>query len=311
MELGVRQELLGAIDCCLQNSQQYLQNNDDRLLYAGLREGYQTSFATFYGQHDRFMEATKLFKEILDMPDHAQIPAMVKMRTMNNLGVVYLSTNQLEAAAELLNTTLVIKGFNLGQDHPTTMNTVVNVGNVYVRRGLLEEARKMYQVARDGYSKVHGKKHESNLQVMCNLGEISLKLGDLDEAQRQFDEALKDWDYSTSADTVLSLYIKSNLALVYKFQGRYLPSIALYEEVIRGREALLGCHNMAALLVKCELADVLLAAGRSHEANKFYEAGKADRSRRDRGVFEAAKLNARTSGLIKGSSDNIHHINTT
>lgn len=301
MELGIRQEILEAIDCCLQNGQQYLQNVDDRLLYAGLREGYQASFATFYGQHDRFAEAMKLFKEILDMPDNAEIPAMVKMRTMNNLGVVYLSTNQLEAAGQLLQATLVAKTINMGEDDPVTMNTISNIGNVYVRRGLLEEAREMYNVARDGDSKAYGDKHKSSVQVMCNLGEISLKLGDLDEAQRQFDQALSNCDCSTLGDTVLSLYIKSNLALVYKFQRRYLPSITLYEEIIRGRKVLFGSDDMATLQAKCELADALLAAGRSDEASRFFEAGKADRSRRDRGVSEAAKLHARTTMIIQDS----------
>lgn len=299
IQLDLRQEVLGAIDCCLLNSEQHIHNIEDRFHYAGFFDGFQTTFATFYGQHDRFSDAIKLFKEALNGPgvgSQPELPPTVKMRTMNNLCVVYLYTKQLEEARDMLEKTLRAKQDILGRTHPSTMNTINNIGNLYVMQGRFKEARSMYRLAETGYISSYGREHKAVVHVMCNLGEISLKLGDLGDAKQYFTVALEILYKLGLGDNALALYLKSNLALVYKFQGKYLDSIKQYREVILGREVLFGNDHSATLIAKCELGDTLLAAGKDGEAEKYYEGGKACPERRERGQCEAAMLNGKSRG---------------
>lgn len=299
IQLDLRQEVLGAIDCCLLNSKQHIHNIEDRFQYAGFFDGFQTTFATFYGQHDRFSDAIKLFNEALTgrgLSKQAELPPTVKMRTMNNLCVVYLYTKQLEEAQDMLEKTLCAKQDVLGPTHPLTMNTINNIGNLYVMRGRFEEARSMYYLAEAGFIRSYGREHKAVVHIMCNLGEISLKLGDLEDAKQYFAAALETLNKLSSGDNALALYLKSNLALVYKFQGNYLDSIKQYREVILGREVLFGNDHSATLIAKCELGDTLLAAGNDDEAEKCYEGGKACPERRERGQREVAMLNGKSRG---------------
>src|SRR6202021_602316 len=102
--------------------------------YAGFIEGFQATFATFYGQHGRYSDAIKLFKDALEYPwrdYHSQLPAVIELRSMNNLSVVYLCTKQLSEAHDLLEKTLLAKEQSLGLDSTVTLNTVNNLGNLY------------------------------------------------------------------------------------------------------------------------------------------------------------------------------------
>src|SRR4051794_19743221 len=93
------------IDSYIANIQQHIQSVDDRIKYAGFIEGFQTTFATFYGQHDRYSDAVKLFNEALDCPwGYRQVKLLdtVKLRTMSNVCVVYLYTKELTQARDML-----------------------------------------------------------------------------------------------------------------------------------------------------------------------------------------------------------------
>lgn len=57
LALKERQKLLSHIDACVENSSHYLTDKQSIIEDGGFVEGYQTTFATFYGQHGRNLDA--------------------------------------------------------------------------------------------------------------------------------------------------------------------------------------------------------------------------------------------------------------
>jgi tetratricopeptide (TPR) repeat protein len=138
----------------------------------------------------------------------------------------------------------------------------------------------MYQRALEGYTKLHGPEHKSVAEAWNNLGEISMKQGRFSVAQEQFATALETVQASAGGDTAFILYLKSNLALIYKFEKFFTLAKDLYSEVIEGRSAMLGMGHSSTLQSMCEMGDVFLAEGNKQRAEVWYAMGKASVERR-------------------------------
>jgi hypothetical protein len=65
LPLSARQELLGHMDSCVENAQQFLKTPESKTAHGGLKEGFQTVLASFYSRQDRHADAEKLFTEAL------------------------------------------------------------------------------------------------------------------------------------------------------------------------------------------------------------------------------------------------------
>jgi hypothetical protein len=61
LPLSARQELLGHMDSCVENAQQFLKTPESKTAHGGLKEGFQTALAGFYSRQDRHADAEKLF----------------------------------------------------------------------------------------------------------------------------------------------------------------------------------------------------------------------------------------------------------
>jgi hypothetical protein len=143
--LPERQELLGHIDSCLANSRQYLTTTSSRQSHGGIIEGHQTTFATFYGRHDRHTDAETLFLDAIAMQNQELGRSHIAtLRSMGNLGVLYLETENLARAEEIIKGNLDMKEKLLGPDHPLTLNTVNNLGNLYAMRLMYDKATEMH-----------------------------------------------------------------------------------------------------------------------------------------------------------------------
>jgi tetratricopeptide (TPR) repeat protein len=289
LPLPSRQEILGHIDSCGDNSSHYLTTNDSVLLHGGFVDGSQTSFATFYGRHDRYDDAEKLFLKSLELQNRELGPLHAgTLRTMNNLGAMYLNMGRLNEAAAMLQQTLDAKLKVLGPNDPLTLDTVNNMGNLYVMRAMFTQATEMYTRALQGYIDIYGHDHRSVVEALNNLGEVSMKTGDLEDAEHRFTAALgtasntasDGSDSFTSNGNALVLYIKSNIAVIYALQGRSSEAIEVYMQVISGREKLLGPGHSLTLMSMCELADIYRDRGQTDEAELWYVRGKATMHRR-------------------------------
>jgi tetratricopeptide (TPR) repeat protein len=285
ISLQSRQESLATIDTCMQNYHEFCESTSDKRKFGGLVEGLQTTFATFYGRHDRYDDAEKLFLESLEWQKRelGQLN-LSTLRTANNLAAMYLDQRQLEKAETLLIQTVALKETLLGRDNPITLNTVNNLGNLYAMQSFFDQAQQMYTRTLETYSAIYGETHKTVLEAQNNLGEVAMKMGHFQKAETWFKTALA--PLRGSKETGLTLYIKSNIAVIYKLQGRHSDAIALYEEVIRGRETLLGPDHSSTLISMCELGDVYVACGQREKADEWYSRGKADKSRRNKGILE-------------------------
>jgi tetratricopeptide (TPR) repeat protein len=281
LPLSARQELLGHMDSCVENAQQFLKTPESKAAHGGLKEGFQTALASFYSRQDRHADAEKLFTEALVYQKRELGNFHIEtMCTMNELGALYLKTGDVENAEFMLTESLRAKERALGPDHPRTLNTVNNIGNLYSLQLQLGKATEMYQRALEGYTKLHGPKDKSVAEAWNNLGEISMKQGRFSVAQEQFATALETVHVSPGGDTAFILYLKSNLALIYKFEKFFTLAKDLYSQVIEGRSAMLGMGHSSTLQSMCEMGDVFLAEGNKQEAEVWYAKGKASVERR-------------------------------
>jgi tetratricopeptide (TPR) repeat protein len=281
LPLSARQELLGHIDSCVENAQQFLKTPESKTIHGGLIEGFQTVLASFYSRHDRHADAENLFTEALVYQKRELGNFHVEtMCTMNELGALYLKMGDVKNAEFMLTESLQAKERALGPDHPRTLNTVNNIGNLYSLQLQLDKATEMYQRVLEGYTKLYGPKDRSVAEAWNNLGEISMKQGRFSVAQEQFVTALETVRGSAGGDTAFILYLKSNLALMYKFENLFNLAKDLYSEVIEGRSVMLGVGHSSTLQSMCEMGDVFLAEGNKQAAEVWYVKGKASVERR-------------------------------
>ena len=285
LPLQNRQNLLAHIDCCVENCWRYLTTEETLAKYGGFIEGFQTNFATFYGEHDRFDDAELLFLKSLTFQvqslGHQNIATLA---TLNNLGAMYLDARQLENAKGYLMQSLQVKEAILGPHHFRTLNSVNNIGNLLVLQQNFDGANQMYKRTLEGYTNINGPMHKTVLEALNNLGEVAMKKNDYEKAENIFKDAFtKARTLSNGKDDALVLYLASNIALLFKLQRRYHESIQVYSDVIVGREKLMGENHSSTLQSMCEVADVYKALGDQTLAFEWYQRGKASQERRQRG----------------------------
>ncbi|TGO07347.1 hypothetical protein BTUL_0290g00120 [Botrytis tulipae] len=281
LSLQKRQELLSHIDACIENKYSFLTDQQSIIEFGGVIEGFQTTFATFYGQHDRKNDAERLFMHSLDM----QVALLgtnnvATLSTMNNLAAMYLDSKRLEEARPLLDQALEIKQTMLGPQHPRTLNTANNLANLLVLQLHFDAATEIYERTLIGYQNLNGSVHKTVIELLNNLGEVAMKRGNFLKAEELFQEGLKKLEIlGGGGEDGLALYLKANIALVYKLQHRYKEAEHYYHTIIQKRKALLGPKHSSTLQSMCELGDVYFAMGQLKLAGEWYIHGCASKER--------------------------------
>ncbi|MCJ1356254.1 MAG: hypothetical protein MMC33_006248 [Icmadophila ericetorum] len=281
LTFSTRQEILGHIDTCLENVQQFMGSGKQKLQdpnYSAFLQDYATTFATFLGLHDRFISAEELFLKALTwQTSRGDTWNVTSLRTANNLGIMYLDMEKPEEAKNMLKAAFEGKERLLGKDDALTLNTVNNLGNLYSTYSMLNEASTMYSTALQGFLKIRDPSHHSVRETRNNLGEVLMKQGRYQEAEAMFQVALMGQHYAAKDANALTLYIQSNLAIVYKAQGKVDKAITTYKQVITGREALLGPDHSSTIASKREMADVYYELGQHKLAEQIYPGFKLSR----------------------------------
>ena len=292
LNLQTRQELLGNIDACVENTRSHLTTEESKTYHGGYLEGFQTEFATIYGQHDRHTDAETIFTEALALQSNVlgQFDDAT-LRTMNNLGALYLDMKQADKAEYTLQQALHRREKVRGVNHTLTLNTANNMGNLYVMLSMYDKATEVFQRTLEGRIKAHGLQHKTVVEAYNNLGEVSMKKGDLNDAEQKFETALEIAQSIFVGENALVLYLMSNIAIVCKLQRRYSEAVELYRQVIKGRETLLGPNHSATLTSMCELGDVYQATGQPDKAERWYVRGKASPQRRQRELLQIQSQN--------------------
>ncbi|PQE21684.1 Kinesin light chain protein [Rutstroemia sp. NJR-2017a WRK4] len=316
MSLQKRQELLSHIDACVENGHYHLKNQASVVKYGGFLEGFQTSFATFYGQHDRYLDAEQLFRRSLELQKtQLGVESIATLSTMNNLSALYLDLKRMDEAEPILYEALVVKENMLGPDHPRTLNTVNNIGNLLALQFKYDEATQMYERTLKGYQAINGPNHRTVIQSMNNLGEIAMKRGDFFGAEVLFIDGIRRLLVQDgNQEDALVLYLKSNIALLYKLQNRLEEAVTAYINLVNKRKEVLGPEHSLSLQSMCELADVYQALGQTGLAVEWYREGCASMERIKRGTStfentdgEIGILNSRFQKMASINDEYIAH----
>lgn len=281
LSLQKRQELLSHIDACIENKSSFLTDQQSIIKYGGLIEGFQTTFATFYGQHDRNNDAERLFMHSLEIQTSLLgTNNVATLSTMNNLAAMYLDSRRLEEARPLLHQALEIKHTMLGPQHPRTLNTANNLANLLVLQLNFDAATEIYERTLIWYQNLNGPVHKTVIELLNNLGEVAMKRGNFLKAEKLFQQGLKKLEVlGGGGEDGLALYLKANIALVYKLQHQYQKAEHCYHTIIQKRKALLGPKHSSTLQSMCELGDVYFASGQLKLAGEWYIHGCANKER--------------------------------
>lgn len=139
-------------------------------------------------------------------------PLLLDVAAMaNNLGFLYKSAGNLDAAETQFLRALEISHSQLGQDHEQTATVSSNLGALYQAAGYHEQAREMHMIALEARRALLGEEHPDTAQSHNNLALALLNTGDRSWARRHFERALANFealgsDYFTDLEAVASNY---------------------------------------------------------------------------------------------------------
>ncbi len=118
-------------------------------------------------------------------------PLMMDIAAMaNNLGFLFKTHGDLDAAETFFLRALEITHSQLGQEHEQTATVSSNLGALYQAAGFHEQSREMHMIALETRRNLLGEEHPDTAQSHNNLALALLNTGDRSWARRHFEKAL-------------------------------------------------------------------------------------------------------------------------
>ena len=109
---------------------------------------------------------------------------------MQNLGALYLFTNQYAEAEPLIKKALEIQSRRNGYDNIDTLNSSDSLAALYIDQSRYAEASVVLAKGLESYRRVYGPDHPFTSREMFGLGKVLQGKGDYPEAEKVFAEAL-------------------------------------------------------------------------------------------------------------------------
>ena len=136
-------------------------------------------------------EAVELFEEVLAISRHDRgNQHYLTLRFMRNLGVTYLTIDNLEKAEPLLQEGLKLSRRTLGSGHSDTLSFLGNMGDLREAQGRLDEAETYLREAVEIGQRTCAPDDQNLPYLMNSLAKVLLTRDKLDEAVHIYEEAL-------------------------------------------------------------------------------------------------------------------------
>ena len=157
-------------------------------------------------------KAAEHWHQAIDFFERHDPPLMLDIAAMaNNLGFLYKSAGDLDAAESNFLRALEIVHSQLGQEHEQTATVSSNLGALYQAAGFHEQSREMHMMALETRRNLLGEEHPDTAQSHNNLALALLSTGDRSWARRHFEKALAGFEalgpeYPDDLEAVASNY---------------------------------------------------------------------------------------------------------
>jgi tetratricopeptide (TPR) repeat protein len=203
------------------------------------------------------------------------------LNAVNSLAAAYQAAGRIAEAIPLFEQALVGQVRRIGHDHPDTLASQNNLAATYQDAGRTAEAILLFRLALAAKERELGADHPSTLNSLGNLAAAYRDVGRMAEAVPLFEQTLAGRERSLGPDHPDTLRSRnnlaaayreaSNIAAAYREAGHADEAIPLLEQILAGRERLLGPDHPDTLRSRNNLATAYRKAGRTAEAIPLLE----------------------------------------
>ncbi|KAF3162931.1 hypothetical protein TWF751_010541 [Orbilia oligospora] len=167
-----------------------------------------------------------------------------RITDINRIASTLQSQGRYDEALKQYQKVLNWKKSNLGENHLETLITASNIAHIFNQQGRYEEALEKYQ------------------SILARRGAVDVKSLDPETVGILNEETLKIKDY---------LKLLYYMAISLYNLGRYNEALELFQEVLIGREKVVGRYHWSTLSTMSNIATILSEQGRPAEAMKQYQ----------------------------------------
>ncbi len=183
---------LGNFEAAQEDYRQAIDQLQDRPDQFGLIGRLHAGHGAAYDAQGRIDKAADHWQTAIQYFENHEPPLLLDVAAMaNNLGFLFKSAGDLDAAETFFLRALEILHSQLGQEHEQTATVSSNLGALYQAGGYNEQARKMHMIALETRRKLFGEEHPDTAQSHNNLALALLETGDRSWARRHFEKALE------------------------------------------------------------------------------------------------------------------------
>jgi tetratricopeptide (TPR) repeat protein len=151
-------------------------------------------------------------------------------RTLNNLGMLYVEVNELQAAETLLDEAQRIRRATLPPGHADLGTSAHNLAHLYMRQSRYEEAEAVLRAGLDisrSMSKANPLAYATRL---ASLAGVCMMTGQLEQARRYLEESREILGQTVGALHPYSAVVVANLAVVQALEGDMRGALELAKE---------------------------------------------------------------------------------
>ncbi|HEV8237740.1 MAG TPA: serine/threonine-protein kinase [Thermoanaerobaculia bacterium] len=212
-------------------------------------------------------------REILDAGSrriNAELQDEPGMRAtlMSTMGVVYKQLGLYDSAEPLLAKALAIREAKLGRDDAQSAGIVNEMAELQRLRGRYPEAEALHLKALAIRSRLLGRTHPDVADSLNELGLLRLNQGRYRQAEADLKEAARIW---RGASDDMVVHALSNLAVLYRDEGKLDQAAVLFEEMIAWQEKTLGPEHSDVIANVNNVADLYRMVGRYAKAEALFQ----------------------------------------
>ena len=162
-----------------------------------------------------------------------------------------------------------------GAGHISVAQARVNLGTMYEQMRRSEEALKMFEMALPVTVEYYGDQHLEVAAIYHNIGSSYMhaesRRNHLDESLAFHQKALAIRSSQLGEDDEKVLALHTNIALVYKQQGKIGEALELLEKVLQSRVKVLGCDHPDISDLHYNIGGLYAMQNRLDDAVEIYE----------------------------------------
>ena len=224
----------------------------------------------------------RLLPHVLAVVDHAQVYGVEPVATallLNEAGLYLWSRGQYQQARMLHEQALAIRGRELGDDDPDTLQSMSNLAETRRALGDFRGAHELHEKTLTARRRVLSGDNRDTLQSMNSLALTRRQLGNLRDARQLFEQTLAARQRILGDDHPETLWTMNNLAETRRALGQLQAARELHCHTLAGYRRVLGKDHPTTLIARNSRAVTRHHLGKLRSARRLHEQILATRRR--------------------------------